>query len=127
MTKLSAITDQLRGIKEITRWSRLCGIYFLFNDDELLYIGKSTNVLARIAMHAAKSSNMKFDRAFFIPVNEKELDIVEKTLIHMFGTAKNTRRPDFIALNDRAIVAMIDEMELELPLTAMGANDVLPR
>ena len=30
---------------------RLCGIYYLWREDEIVYIGQSTNILSRVATH----------------------------------------------------------------------------
>ena len=65
-----------------------CGIYFLFDDEELVYIGKGANVYARIGTH--KKNDIKFNGASYYPVaNEQERDMLEVRLIWEFKPAYN--------------------------------------
>lgn len=58
------------------------GVYLLFYDDELVYIGKGWNCFLRVAEHTRKDSNKQFNSWNFIPVPEtKDLDHFEKLLI----------------------------------------------
>ena len=59
------------------------GIYFLYLDDELIYIGQSINIGNRIVGHH-KSKNKVFNKVFFIRVDEPSLDEVEIDLIRHF-------------------------------------------
>lgn len=54
------------------------GIYFLYKDNKLQYIGQSTCVTERIAAHIGLKD---FDDAYFIPVSIEDLDHVETYLI----------------------------------------------
>ena len=57
-----------------------CGIYFLFDDEELVYIGKGANVYARIGTH--KKNDIKFNGASYYQVaNEQKRDVLEAKLI----------------------------------------------
>lgn len=55
-------------------------IYFLIQDDKVVYVGQSINLRSRIASHVA--SDKEFDRVEYICVNSKEeMDIVENHFI----------------------------------------------
>lgn len=56
------------------------GVYFLVYYDEVVYVGQSTNVTARIATHRNDGSKI-FDRAFLLPVPQSELLTVESAFI----------------------------------------------
>ena len=57
-------------------------IYLLYNKEELVYIGKSLNVIYRIAAHITRvETDMDFDRAVMKRVPALELDGIEKQLI----------------------------------------------
>ena len=63
-----------------------CGIYFLFKDDELVYIGQSTCVYQRIETHRGDKD---FDRACYFPCPEGELTDIETVLIQGFAPRYN--------------------------------------
>lgn len=57
------------------------GVYFLFDKNELVYIGQGWNCLLRVAEHTRKDSDKKFTRWNFIPVgDEKERKDLEASL-----------------------------------------------
>jgi hypothetical protein len=57
-------------IKE-TRRNRNCFIYFLVNDDNLVYVGKSNNgILGRINSHI---KDKDFDSAYYVAISSEEL------------------------------------------------------
>ncbi len=61
------------------------GVYFLFDNNELVYTGKGCNVLLRIAEHTSKDSFKKFTSWNFIQINDKnEYNRLEKKLIERF-------------------------------------------
>lgn len=58
------------------------GIYFLFDGNELVYIGKGWNCLLRIAEHTRKDSDKKFTSWNYISINDiNEYNRIEKELI----------------------------------------------
>jgi excinuclease UvrABC nuclease subunit len=66
------------------------GVYFLFNDDELVYIGKGWNCLLRVAEHTRKESTKTFTSWEYIQINEKEkYDELEKKLIKQYRPRYN--------------------------------------
>lgn len=66
------------------------GIYFLFNDDELVYVGRGWNCLLRIAEHTRKESDKIFTSWNYLPVeNEEEYRILEKELVRIHNPKYN--------------------------------------
>lgn len=71
------------------------GIYFLFCDDELQYIGKSKNVYSRFIAH---KGNFDFDRVLIFPCpdtgenfDDKNLREIEEHLIFLYSPPENTQ------------------------------------
>lgn len=64
------------------------GIYFLFNLNELVYIGKAADVYSRIAIH--KKNGLTFSRSFYYTVkDQRERDLLEIKLIWEFRPKYN--------------------------------------
>ena len=59
-------------------WQQASGVYFLIDEDEIVYVGQSVNIYARIPMHHDK----KFDRYSYVPCNPRMLNILESLYIH---------------------------------------------
>lgn len=53
------------------------GVYFLCHNQEVVYVGQSVNIVARITAHTDK----RFDRVFFLPWPKDDLDRVEGAFI----------------------------------------------
>lgn len=69
-------------------FERFCGIYFLIAQQEIIYIGQSTNVFYRIQQHL---EHKKFDSFAFLPCanDKRELDRLESIYIHRFRPRLN--------------------------------------
>jgi len=61
------------------------GVYFLIFKEELVYVGQSVNVFARISSHADKH----FDKYAFIPCSREDLDTIESLYIHVLRPRLN--------------------------------------
>jgi hypothetical protein len=72
-------------IKGSAPWATASGVYFLINDDKIIYVGQSTNVYARITSHHDKT----FNSFAFIPCEPKVLDGLESLYIHIFRPPLN--------------------------------------
>lgn len=59
------------------------GVYFLFEDEEIVYIGQSTDVFVRMRRHYADPKKT-FDKWAFIKVPVEDLLDVERMYIKMF-------------------------------------------
>lgn len=83
--------DELKS--ECIRVSGACsGVYFLFNDNELVYIGEGWNCFLRVAEHTRKESEKVFTRWNFIPIeDEKERKALERALRDQFKPMYNKR------------------------------------
>jgi hypothetical protein len=69
------------------------GIYFLFNDDIITYIGISQNINESIFDgRTAHKTNKKFNNYSFLEIDKpnNELEILEKILINYFDPKDNT-------------------------------------
>jgi hypothetical protein len=71
----------LKDIRKVPTIIDCAGVYFLCQAEEIVYIGQSINLFARISEH---SKNKDFDTAYFIPVPAEFLNEVEGSLIRHF-------------------------------------------
>jgi hypothetical protein len=67
-------------------WKGASGVYFLIENNEIVYIGQSNNVFQRIGEHFRKK---RFSRYVYIPCAEDGLDILESLYIHIFNPKLN--------------------------------------
>ncbi len=74
---------------EVEDVRRLCGVYFLIDGDEVVYVGQSVNVAARILQHIADKTK-QFSRACYVPVHPDDLDETERSLITLFAPRHNS-------------------------------------
>ena len=74
---------------EITK-SSLCGIYFFFKNDIIVYIGQSINVESRVVAH---TKNKEFDSWNYIKVDSIDLNEVESTYILEYQPKYNKTIP----------------------------------
>lgn len=73
---LRALHDKLRQFMDMEGYG---GIYFLCKEGQLIYVGQSTNIPARIATH--RGSGKSFTHAYWIPCPRDQMDEVEGALI----------------------------------------------
>ena len=67
------------------------GVYLLFDNDELVYIGQSWNCKLRVAEHTGQKSDKKFTSWNYIPVDEEaESKRLERILIQEHKPKYNT-------------------------------------
>lgn len=71
----------------------LSGVYFLIEDDEIVYVGQSGNVIARLQTHLLTK---KFNKIAILPCEEKERATIEAKYIHLFQPKLN----DFVLGRD---------------------------
>lgn len=72
-----ALLSQETLIQQAKSNLSICGIYFLIKDNEIVYIGQSTNIFARLSGHG----NKDFDSVTFVPCEKSELNIMESLYI----------------------------------------------
>lgn len=69
-----------------------CGIYFLRNGFEIVYVGQSVNVVSRVATHRAEGIK-EFDSWHVLPCEREELDELEAEFIQMMKPKYNGQFP----------------------------------
>jgi len=69
-----------------------CGIYFLINNGEIVYIGQSVNFESRIASHI-KDNEKQFTHYSYDICQEKDLTIMEALYIKYFSPVYNKSSP----------------------------------
>lgn len=72
-------------VKAAQPWHTASGVYFLVDGDEIVYVGQSVNIYARIPQHHSK----QFDRYLYIPCEPKLLNALESLYIHCFQPKLN--------------------------------------
>lgn len=65
------------------------GVYFLVREGRVVYIGKTTNVLARVLKH--RQTSKKFDSFSFIPCLPEHMDELERTYICLLMPDENQK------------------------------------
>lgn len=70
----------------------VCGVYFLILSGEVVYVGKSKNVYARISQHM-KRSMFEFDSFAFLESNDAEVGELEARYIHELNPRFNIEFP----------------------------------
>lgn len=66
----------------------IIGIYFLFDGETIVYIGKSTDIHGRVHAHL-KDPGKHFDRYAYIAVSSDDLDAAEFEYIKLFEPKYN--------------------------------------
>lgn len=69
--------DEIRAARVGRQGGPLCGVYFLFSGDDLIYVGQSVNILSRLLEHTGKG----FDSFTYILCERDELDDLEAAYI----------------------------------------------
>ena len=62
------------------------GVYFLFKGDEIVYIGKSINIIGRVMSH---TKDKDFDTWCYIPIDELEQGPIEEMAIQRYKPKYN--------------------------------------
>jgi len=84
---------QLQFLRENAEsFDRVCGIYFLMLDGEVVYIGQSTNCHGRIAGHQ-QQDHKEFDACYVIKTDQSSLTVLENLYINKFKPAHNKSTP----------------------------------
>lgn len=72
----------MHGLCHIALTGTVSGIYFLCDGDEVVYVGQSVCVLARLGTHVTEGKKtFDHDRVFFLPCPIASLNTVEQHLI----------------------------------------------
>lgn len=68
------------------------GVYFLIQDNKIVYVGQSVNVFNRIACH---TKDKRFDSYYFLPCPHGNLDVIESAYIHALNPLLNGECGDY--------------------------------
>ena len=69
------------------------GIYFLINEDEIVYVGQASDILNRVYFHAKDKSKV-FDSFSFVDIdNDADFNAIEAEYIFRFGPMYNKSMP----------------------------------
>lgn len=80
-----ALLSREEIVEQAVHWEKASGVYFLVQDDEVVYVGQSVHVYSRIAQHSDK----KFNRYAFVPCDVALLDKLEALYIHVLKPRLN--------------------------------------
>jgi hypothetical protein len=75
------LSINLNSLDRVITPKFVVGIYFLYDNNELVYIGKSTNIHIRINTHR---KNKQFDSYSILKCCEDDLKIYERILINKY-------------------------------------------
>jgi len=91
---------------------KIPGVYFLFKDDTLVYVGQSTHVPTRIAAHV-REGRLEFDKVSFIRVPPERLLEVEAYYIDLLWPEENQtgERAEIRRQIEEAELNMVGETE----------------
>jgi hypothetical protein len=74
------------------RQEKYCGVYWLYDGEEIVYIGYSTNLITRIKSHICMSSNKKWDKVKCVNIGDKRLSkALEFSLLRNIDTRYNNK------------------------------------
>src|SRR5260370_23548872 len=76
----------IKGLEQVGYLPR-CGIYFLCKKDQVVYIGRSINVAARVAAYSKKWD----DRIYFLTLSRVCLTLLDQALINALKPKYTTR------------------------------------
>lgn len=77
-----------------------CGVYFLCLKNEVVYVGQSINVPARVSTHNAENTK-QFDKVFFLRVPKSELLAAEAQFIDALKPKLNWEREQPVSLETK--------------------------
>lgn len=81
-------------MQDVTHYMRdICGVYLLYLNEEIVYIGKSTHVPSRIRVHA--KGKIRFNRVMVAYCLEAELDKLEHKLLQLHKPVENIRQCNY--------------------------------
>ena len=80
MTDPPKILNAVQGLRALPESPRFRGIYFLCDQEAVVYVGQSIDIATRITAHRDKAAIGRvkhFDRVFWIECERKDLDWLE--------------------------------------------------
>jgi hypothetical protein len=103
--------DRLLSRKAVVGRSKpietFCGVYFLIQDDEIVYVGQSKDVYRRIGVHFA---DKVFNRTYVLKANESDLLWLEGMYIQKLKPKYNFAVP-FVYFNESTDIERLKAIE----------------
>jgi excinuclease UvrABC nuclease subunit len=84
------LAPMFKKLKEYNRVSSPC-VYFLVQNDEIVYVGQTLNINSRIEHHL---EDKKFNRVFYLSMSKRGLDEAETVFIQALKPKYNRRIRD---------------------------------
>lgn len=96
------------------RIGRSSGIYFLISGEEVVYIGQSLNVYARLRHHNGQRNKFEFDKFHYILCDANNLNELEKEYIHEFYPIYNVKKywPSYRSRYMRVNMEDVEELDI---------------
>lgn len=91
------LPDDLGALSNMRPWlmsyriGQICGVYFLLDGQEVVYVGQSIQIGGRICEHQ-RDTGKNFTHAVFIGTQERDLDAVEGAFINALKPKYNLRK-----------------------------------
>lgn len=88
MTQNVKIQEPLVKAHDLRRWRRkfkVCGVYFLFKDERVMYVGQSIDVFTRTYGHGTRD----WDTFSFLECPEDDLNRLEREYIAFYDPPYN--------------------------------------
>ena len=88
----------MKEIKDLKRYEILdsdSGVYFLYQGDEIVYVGQAMSVYSRVGVHK-KTGEIAFDSFSFISLDIEEADAVESRYILELQPKHNSTVPLYV-------------------------------
>lgn len=83
-----SLRDPLKLRKYPKKYKPICGVYFLFHNERLVYIGKSLNIQTRISNHITE--NVKLFTSFsFVKNSPRNISALEEAYIEAYKPKYN--------------------------------------
>lgn len=87
---MQAPTDkEINALEKFDAENIICGIYMLFFEGQIVYIGQSINIFSRVSRHTQEGKK-RFDKFSFFKCERQFLDGIESELIHRYSPKYNS-------------------------------------
>lgn len=108
---------------------RNSAIYFLLLDDEITYVGQTTNIDQRIYLHVNTENRWGvpkvFNRATWMAVPIEQLDAYEGALIRALRPSCNRRAPAYRGGDNEILIALGMEPHIDEAAAAKSWGDLV--
>lgn len=68
--------------------TKICGVYFLIESNQVVYVGKSSNIMSRIRHHSCDEEK-QFDSFAYVEFDSREIVSKEAEFIRLFKPTQN--------------------------------------